>query len=228
MDLYWLHVWDTVTPVEEVLQTLGDLVRAGKIRYFGFSNMPAWFATKAATLAAAHGVPGPIAMQLEYSLVARRIEGEHLPAARDLGLGLTPWSPLAAGFLAGKYERPADGSKPSGEGRLSGPNPFGDMKFTEHNWRVLDALRPVAAQLDCSPAQAALAWVAAQPGVTAPIIGASQVAQLRDNLAALDVRFSPEQLRTLDDASIQDPFYDRMWTLMKGAVFGKNSVQGWS
>ena len=227
VDLYWLHVWDTVTPAEEVLQTLGDLVRAGKIRYFGFSDMPAWFATQAATLATAHAVPGPIAMQLEYSLVARCIEGEHIPAARHLGLGLTPWSPLAAGFLAGKYERPAAGGKPAGEGRLSGPNPFGDMKFTERNWRVLAALRAVAAALGCSPAQAALAWVAAQPGVTAPIIGASHVGQLRDNLAALDVRFSPEQLRTLDEASIEDPFYDRMWTLMKGAVFGKNAVQGW-
>ncbi len=93
IDLYWLHVWDTVTPVEEVLQTLGDLVRAGKIRYFGFSDMPAWYATKAATLAQAHAVPGPIAMQLEYSLVERGIEREHVPAARECGLGIAPWRP---------------------------------------------------------------------------------------------------------------------------------------
>ena len=103
IDLYWLHVWDAVTPVEEVLQTLGDLVRAGKIRYFGFSDMPAWYAARAATLAQVHGVPGPIAMQLEYSLVERSIEREHRPAAQALGLGLVPWSPLAGGFLSGKY-----------------------------------------------------------------------------------------------------------------------------
>ena len=133
IDLYWLHVWDMVTPVEEVLQTLGDLVRSGKIRYFGFSDMPAWYATKAATLAAAHAVPGPIAMQMEYSLAARTLEQEHLPAARECGLGITPWSPLAAGFLAGKYER--EGNTATGTGRLTGPNPFGNTKFTDHNWR---------------------------------------------------------------------------------------------
>ncbi len=103
IDLYWMHVWDMVTPVEEVLQSLGDLVRSGKIRYFGFSDLPAWYATKAATVASAHGIPAPIALQLEYSLVERSIEREHLPAARDGGLGVCPWSPLAGGFLAGKY-----------------------------------------------------------------------------------------------------------------------------
>ncbi len=134
-------------------------MRAGKIRYFGFSDMPAWFATRAATLAQAHGVPGPIAMQLEYSLVARRIEGEHLPAAQ--ALGVVPWSPLAGGFLAGKYARSATGA--SGEGRLTGPNPFGSSKFSDHNWAVLDTLRTVAAQLDRPLEQVALAWVAAHP-----------------------------------------------------------------
>jgi len=227
VDLYWLHVWDGVTPAEEILQTLGDLVRAGKIRYFGFSDMPAWFATKAATLAQAHGVPGPIAMQMEYSLVARRIESEHVPAALKMGLGVTPWSPLAAGFLAGKYQRDQAGPKGTGEGRLSGPNPFGDRKFTEKNWQILDALRPVAAELGRPLAQVALAWVAAQPGVTSPIVGASRVEQLHDNLASLAIRFSPEQLRTLDEASIADPFYDRMWPLLRRAAFGRNEVQGW-
>ena len=224
-DLYWLHAYDSVTPVEEVLQPLGDLVRAGKIRYFGFSNVPAWYATKAATLAAAHGVPGPVALQMEYSLVARRIENEHVPAALNLGLGITPWSPLAAGFLAGKYERAAGGA--SGEGRLTGPNPFGNMKFTDHNWRVLDALRSVAAELGRPLAQVALAWAAAQPGVSSLILGASKVAQLRGNLSALEIQLSPEQLRTLDEASILDPFQDRMWPMLKRAVFGGGIVQGW-
>jgi aryl-alcohol dehydrogenase-like predicted oxidoreductase len=102
VDLYWLHVWDMVTPVEEVLQTFGDLVRAGKIRYFGLSNAPAWYAAKMATLVEAHGIPGPIALHMEYSLVARGVEREHVGAARDCGLALAPWSPLAGGFLTGK------------------------------------------------------------------------------------------------------------------------------
>lgn len=227
VDLYWLHVWDTVTPVEEVLQTLGDLVRAGKIRYFGFSDMPAWYTAKAATLAAAHGVPGPVAMQLAYSLVERNIEREHLPAARECGLGLAPWSPLAAGFLAGKYQRAATGA--TGEGRLSGPNPFGNTLFAERNWRILEALRPVAAQLERPLAQVALAWVLAQPGVSAPIVGASQVAQLPDSLAALDIRFTPEQLRALDEASAPEVVFPYGIFTPAGnkGVFGGTTVQAW-
>ena len=227
LDLYWLHVWDVVTPAEEVLQTLGDLVRAGKIRYFGLSDMPAWYAAKLATLAQAHAVPGPIAMQLEYSLVERSIEREHVPAARECGLGLTPWSPLAAGFLAGKYARTEAGA--SGEGRLSGPNPFGNSKFTDRNWRVLDALRTVATQLGRPLAQVALAWVAGQPGVTAPIIGASTLAQLQDNLAALDLRLSPEQQRALEAASALEPgFPDGIFSpAVNRSIFGGHAVQGW-
>lgn len=226
VDLYWLHVWDTVTPVEEVLQTLGDLVRAGKVRYFGFSDMPAWYATKAATLAAAHGVPGPIAMQLEYSLVERHIEFEYVPAARECGLGIVPWSPLAAGFLAGKYQREGKGA--TGEGRLTGPNPFGDSKFTDHNWRVLDALRPVAAELDRPLAQVALAWVAARPGVSVPIVGASRPEQLADSIAALDIRFSFEQLAALDAASAPAPTfpYPIFAPAINRGIFGGHDVQG--
>ncbi len=105
IDLYWMHIWDGVTPVDEIVQTLGDLVRAGKIRYYGLSDMPAWLAMKAATIAAERRVPGPVAMQLEYSLVARDVESEHFPAAREGGMGIMPWSPLAGGFLSGKYQR---------------------------------------------------------------------------------------------------------------------------
>ena len=224
VDLYWLHVWDMVTPVEEVLQTLGDLVRAGKIRYFGLSDMPAWYAAQFATLAAAQGVPGPIAMQLEYSLASRVIEREHVAAARALGLGICPWSPLAAGFLAGKYQRDAAGA--SGEGRLTGPNPFGNSKFTDSNWRVLDALREVAGQLQRPLAQVALAWVVAQPGVTAPIIGASKSAQLADSLAALDVRLTPEQLQVLDQVSALEPAF--FTPGLKRGIFGGNDVAAWS
>ncbi|HEX8429050.1 aldo/keto reductase [Hymenobacter sp.] len=227
VDLYWLHAWDMVTPVEEVLQTLGDLVRAGKIRYFGFSDMPAWYTAKAATLAAVHGIPGPIAMQLEYSLVERTIEYEYIPAAQELGLGITPWSPLAAGFLAGKYQ--PEGASAMGEGRLTGPNPFGNSKFTERNWRVLDTLRTVAAQLDRSPAQVALAWVSKQPGVTSPILGASKLEQLHDNLTSLEIRFTPDQLQTLNEASAPAAVfpYGIFTPAVNRSIFGGNTVQGW-
>jgi len=227
VDLYWLHVWDGVTPVEEVLQTLGDLVRSGRIRYFGFSDMPAWYAVKAATLAQAHHIPGPIAMQLEYSLVARSVETEHVPAALECGMGIAPWSPLAAGFLAGKYGRTNGGA--SGDGRLSGPNPFGNTKFTEHNWRVLEALKAVAAQLERPLAQVALAWLAQQRGVTSTLVGASKLEQLQDNLASLEVRLNPEQLEALDKASKpEQTFGDMLGTPgMDRMVFGGSSVQGW-
>lgn len=123
VDLYWLHVWDRVTPVEEVLQSLGDLVRAGKIRYFGFSDTPAWFAVRAATLAQAYGVPGPVALQLEYSLVERAIEREHVPAARELGLGVVPWSPLAGGGGPHRQVHPG-GSRRGAEGPAQRLQPF--------------------------------------------------------------------------------------------------------
>lgn len=228
VDLYWLHVWDMVTPVEEVLQTLGDLVRAGKIRYFAFSDMPAWYVTKAATLAQAHGVPGPVAMQLEYSLVAREVEHEHVAAARECGLGLLPWSPLAGGFLAGKYERAGQGTQPArGEGRLSGANPFSGpfTKFTERNWAILDALRDVATQLDRPLAQVALAWVARRPGVTAPLVGASRLDQLQGHIAALDIRLSPEQAQVLDQAGSAG--LDFFSPGLRRMVFGGASVEGW-
>ncbi|WP_424952748.1 aldo/keto reductase [Deinococcus sp.] len=227
LDLYWLHVWDMVTPVEEVMQTLGDLVRAGSVRYFGLSDMPAWYAAKAATLAAAHGIPGPIAMQLEYSLVARAPEQEHLAAARDSGLGIVPWSPLAAGFLAGKYERVAAGG--SGEGRLSGPNPFGNSKFSERNWKTLDALKAVAAEVGRPPAQVALAWVTRRPGVASVLLGASRVEQLHDNLASLEVALSSDQLQALDAASVLDPAFPQGFFTdgLRRGIFGGREVEGW-
>lgn len=221
VDLYWLHVWDMVTPVEEVLQTLGDLVRAGKIRYFGFSDMPAWYTTKAATLAAVHHAPGPIAMQMEYSLVERMVEQEHLPAGRECGLSLTPWSPLAAGFLAGKYERTDAGA--SGQGRLSGPNPFGTSKFTPRNWQILEVLRSIAGEIDQPLASVALAWLLAQPGVTAPIIGARQLEQLQTNLSALTILFTADQYTALQEVSMPNLFFTEG---LKQMIFGGETVQG--
>ena len=181
VDLYWMHIWDGVTPVEEIVHTLGDLVRAGKIRYYGLSDMPAWVAMKAATIASERRVPGPIALQVEYSLVARDIEREHVPAAAEGGMSVMPWSPLAGGFLTGKYVR----GNTRDTGRLSGANPLGETKFADRNWAILDAVRAVADTIGRQPAQVALAWALARPAVGSVLIGASKVAQLDDNLARI-------------------------------------------
>ena len=232
VDLYWMHAWDRVTPAEEVLQSLGDLVRAGKVRYFGFSDVPAWYAAKVATLAQAHAVPGPIGLQLEYSLVERNIEREHVDCAREFGLGITPWSPLASGFLAGKYKR-EDGGKGTGDGRLSvlagGANPV-FHKYTEKNWATLAALKTVAEEVGKPLAQVALAWASVQPAVSSLIIGATKVEQLQDNIASLDVTLSGEQIATLNRASEPDllhPYVFFTGMLHRERVWSSTDVTGW-
>lgn len=218
IDLYWVHVWDSVTPAEELLQTMAGLVRAGKIRYWGLSNAPAWYVAKIATLASTHAIPGPIAIQYFYSLVSREVEAEHLPLARDMGLGMVPWSPLAYGLLTGKYDRatveagaprtgglPSDAvtgaSRPEGDKRLDGSNPFGDTLFTDRNWRIVDALREVADAIGETPARVALAWVLSKPGVDTALMGVSRVSQVHDNVAATELRLPAEQIEVLDEAS---------------------------
>ena len=225
IDLYWMHVWDGVTPVEEIVQTLGDLVRAGKIRYYGLSDMPAWLAMKAATIATERRVPGPIAMQLEYSLVARDVEGEHFPAAREGGMGVMPWSPLAGGFLSGKYQR----GNTADTGRLSGANPFGNSKFVDRNWDVLDVLKAVAAELDRPPAQVALAWTLGRSGVASTLVGASKVSQLESNIAATDLGLNEDQMKRLDEASAPVPGFSSSLAspFIRRMVFGGHGVTGW-
>ena len=185
-DLYWLHAYDGVTPVEEVISTMNDLVRAGKIRHYGFSDTPAWYVARAQTLAECEATEPLIALQLEYSLVERTIEREHVPAAQELGLAICPWSPLAGGFLSGKYKREASGHKGKGQGRLTTPGGSPFNRFSERNWRVHDALMDVAKQMGKPTAQVALNWVATQPGITSTIVGATKVTQLDDNLVAID------------------------------------------
>lgn len=244
IDLYWLHVWDMVTPAEEVLQTMATLVRAGKVRYWGISNAPAWYIAKLATLAAVHALPSPIALQFEYSLVERGVEREHLPAAAEFGLGMQPWSPLAGGFLSGKYRRedpanvagkrsPAlpDGTADAGGGehRLSGANPFGDTKFTDRNWDILQVLREVAVDIGVSPAEVALAWLVGRQGVASVLIGASRPEQVTSNIAALDVVLTPPQQRRLDEASESQATYpSALFTpVVKRFVFGGHEVSPW-
>jgi aryl-alcohol dehydrogenase-like predicted oxidoreductase len=203
VDLYWMHAWDGLTPVEEVVSTLTDLVREGKIRYFGLSDVPAWYFARAQTLAELRGLERVAALQLEYSLAERNIEREHIPAALELGAGVCPWSPLASGLLSGKYTR--DGVAARGEGRLSAiqgsGNPAFEKLFTERNWQIVEALGVVAKELGRKPAEVALNWVATRPGVTSTIIGATKLEQLDANLRALNFEIPAELAKQLDAVS---------------------------
>ncbi|MDN4615897.1 aldo/keto reductase [Leifsonia sp. F6_8S_P_1B] len=203
IDLYQLHAWDALTPLEETLRFLDDAVAAGKISYYGFSNYLGWQLTKAVGVAAAHNWAPPVTLQPQYSLLVRGIEHEVVPAALDAGVGLLPWSPLAGGWLSGKYSRD---ESPTGATRL-GENPTRGMEAwearnaDEHTWRVVDAVREVADELGSTPSRVALAWLADRPAVTSVILGARTVEQLEDNLAAADLDL-PDDLRTrLDDVS---------------------------
>ena len=198
VDVYWLHAWDRTTPVEEVLGTLNSLVQAGKIRYYGFSNVPGWYLGRAEALAEKEGKERPIALQLEYSLVERGIELELIPAAQEFGIGIAPWSPLAGGFLTGKYRK---GEQVS-QGRLKLPPPRPSFQvFTERNWKILDSLLGVARESGKTPAAVALNWAATQPGITSTIIGTRTLEQLNANLTALDFSIAAELRARLDEAS---------------------------
>jgi len=229
IDLYWLHVWDTVTPVEEVVDTLTILVREGKIRYYGLSDVPAWYAARAQTLAQCQGREPVVALQLEYSLVERTIEQEHIPAALELGMGICPWSPLASGFLAGKYNR-EKGAESSQGSRLEvlkkSENPA-FKKFTQRNYGILDTLLEVAKELNRPAAQVALNWVVTQPGVTSTIIGATNLSQLEPNLAALSFEMPAEMRAKLDTASRLEPAHPYMFFsgVLQERVHGGVKVQ---
>ena len=248
IDLYWVHVWDSVTPAEELLETMAALVRGGKIRYWGISNTPAWYVAKVATLAALRGLPGPIAMQYFYSLINRDVEYEHLPVAAEFGLGVVPWSPLAFGLLSGKYDRatvesaaprtaglPKDASqsgeqRAKGDKRLDGANPFGDSLFTERNWKIVDALKQIAREAGETPARMALAWVTQRPGVSSTLMGVSRLEQVADNIASLELTFSAEHRAALDALSAPEPRL--LYSLFTAAarqhvVYGGSSVVPW-
>lgn len=200
VDLYWLHAWDGLTPVEEVIVTLDTLVRQGKVRYIGLSDTPSWYLARAQTLAELRGFTPITALQLEYSLVERNIEREYVPAAIELGMGICPWSPLASGLLTGKYKRGAQGAE--GEGRLKAMENSGHPafeKFTERNWKITETLLEVAKTLGRSPAQVALNWITKRPAVVSTIIGATSMKQLDDNLAALEFEIPSDQAKRLDE-----------------------------
>ena len=192
IDLYWLHNHDRHTPIEETMSTLDDLVRAGKIRYIGLSDTPAWEVARAATIAQFRGWANVAAIQVEYSLLERTVEGELFGAARELGLGVTPWSPLAGGVLSGKYSR--DTQTPEDSARAA----YNGHRLTDTAFDVLDALQHISADLKASVAAVALAWVRQQDLVTSTIIGARTLPQLEANQASLDVTLTAENLAELD------------------------------
>jgi aryl-alcohol dehydrogenase-like predicted oxidoreductase len=248
VDLFWIHVWDGVTPAEELLETMATLVRAGKIRYWGMSNSPVWYIARLVTMAQLRGLPGPIALQYYYSLANRDIESEFVPLAAECGMGIVPWSPLAFGLLTGKYERAAveaaapragglpreaaasNAQRPAGDKRLDGPNPFGDSLFTERNWKLVDVLKEVAADAGHSPASIAYAWLDGRPGVSSTLLGVSSAGQLTENVAALDIVLSDSQRAALDAASAGEgsTLYSMFLPAMREqVVFGGSAVRGW-
>lgn len=208
IDLYQVHCWDRVTPLEETMSALTDLVRAGKVRYVGASNFTGWQIVKAAWLAAAQGFEPLVSLQPQYSMIERNVEREVVPACLDAGLGIIPWGPLGQGFLTGKYrpdEPPPAGTR-IGEAAAELEEHW-SKRATERNWRALDALDKVAADTGRSHAQVALRWLLAQPAVVSPIIGARKLDQLDDNLGAAGWELNAEQVAQLDDASRLEPIY---------------------
>jgi aryl-alcohol dehydrogenase-like predicted oxidoreductase len=219
IDLYWLHAWDQLTPVEEVMRGLDDLVRQGKILYVGVSDAPAWWIAQANTLAALRGWTPFVALQIEYSLIERTVERELTPMARAFGLTLAAWSPLAGGVLTGKY---AD-QKTAKEGRFSSEMMRADRSEREREAEVLAALREVSSQTGRSQAQVALAWLRYRDLPVIPIVGARKLSQFQDNIDSLSLELSPEQLAALDNASkvplgFPHEFYAK--EMVRGLIYG--------
>jgi aryl-alcohol dehydrogenase-like predicted oxidoreductase len=227
IDLYWLHAWDKVTPIEEVLSTIDALVRAGKVRHFGLSDVPAWYGARAQTIAELRGTERIAAFQLEYSLADRNIEREHIPVAQALGIALCPWSPLAGGFLTGKYRAPAANSQTRRLDAVAG-TPF-DRFDNERNRGIVATLISVAEQIGRPPAEVALNWVQTQPGVTSTILGASKCDQLQSNLASLDFTIPAELRAKLDEASAIDVInpYRFFTPTLQAMINGGTEVTPW-
>ena len=206
VDLYQLHAFDPLTPMEETLRTLDGFVRAGKIRYYGLSNFTGWQLTKAVHLARALNIAAPVTLQPQYSLLVREIEWEIVPAAVDAGMGLLPWSPLGGGWLSGKYQR---GERPSGATRLGDDPNRGmeayDRRGTQRTWQVIDTVQKLARERGVSMAEIALAWVTGRPAVTSTILGARTAGQLDTNLRAAGLTLTADEAAALDAASDPAP-----------------------
>ncbi len=204
IDLYQVHMWDAATPIEETLQTLDGLVKAGKVRYIGASNFAAWHLQKAVDLSRQNGWEQFSCLQPLYNLLDRETEWELIPICQNEGLGVIPWSPLRGGWLAGKYHRgmsaPLEGTRVKQATEQNWSESW-EKYDNEHTWGTLDALFAIAEETGKSPAQVALNWVVNRPGITAPIIGARSMAQFEDNMGAIGWSLSAEQLQRLNAAS---------------------------
>jgi aryl-alcohol dehydrogenase-like predicted oxidoreductase len=203
IDLYQAHAWDPITPIEETLRFYDDAVRAGKIRYAGVSNFVGWQLQKAATIAELRGLAPIVTLQPQYNLIARDIEFELVDVCRNEGIGILPWSPLAGGWLTGKYRRDEVPSGPSrlGEDPERGMEAYAPRNAQERTWRIVDTVRQVAKDRGVSMAQVALAWAADRPMVTSVILGARTLEQLDDNLDTAGLQLSEGETALLDEAS---------------------------
>jgi aryl-alcohol dehydrogenase-like predicted oxidoreductase len=221
IDLYWLHAWDKTTPIEETMRALDTLVEQGKVRYLGFSDTPAWKVAQAQTMALIRGWSPLVALQIEYSLLQRTVEGELTPMAQELGLGVTPWGPLRGGALSGKYKRADKGKHEAGRGaRVT-------SFLDDRTFDILDVVESIANELDTTVARVAIAWVQSRPGVTSTIIGARTMEQLEENLAALDVRLTADHVAKLDAVSKpQLPFPCDMLPMVPSFAYGGTTING--
>jgi aryl-alcohol dehydrogenase-like predicted oxidoreductase len=219
IDLYWLHMWDANTPIDETMAALDDLVRAGKVRYLGVSDTPAWKIVEANLIARFRGWSSFIGLQIEYSLLQRTVEQELVPMAGEFGLGITPWSPLAGGALSGKYTRANAGQRKADRGAL--------LELDDKTYDVVDELEIIAKAHDTSVASVALAWVHAKPGVTSIIIGARRMSQFEENIRALDVTLTAEEMARLDEITAPTFGFPQSMLPMAAALLnGGTTVNG--
>ena len=221
IDLYWMHAWDALTPVEEVMRGFDDLVRQGKVLYVGISDAPAWWIAKANTIADLRGWSPFVGLQIEYSLIERTPEHELLPMAKALGLTVTPWSPLAGGILSGKYlDKKSDAAK---EGRYAAPEMQKFMAEENRSERIAKEVVNVANELGVSASQVALAWLRYRDQPMIPIIGTRKLSQLQDNLASLNLNLSDEHLKRLNDVSANEPIFPNSFLakdFVRNVVYG--------
>ena len=201
IDLYQIHRWDADTPIEETLEALHDVVKSGKVRYIGASSMYAWQFSKSLYMADLHGWTRFVAMQNHYNLVYREEEREMMPLCRSEGIGVLPWSPLARGFLSGNRSRQEWGDT----ARAKTDDFAHTMYYQESDFTVVERVVELAEKRGVTPSQIALAWLLHQPGVTAPIIGASKMHQLEEDVAALDIELSAEELVALEEPYMPHP-----------------------
>ncbi len=227
IDLLYLHMWDFRTPVDEILRAFDDLVRAGKVLYIGLSDTPAWQASRMQAIAELRGWTQFCALQICYSMIERTVEREMIPMAKEMGMGVSPWAPLGQGVLTGKYTKadlqPGDMSDISSRKAINAVT----GKLTERTLEIADAAVEVAKEIGCTPAQLAVAWTLKNPSVCSPVVGVRTPKQLEDNLGALDVKISDEQMARLDEISAVPPVFpiDVLKSPAEGMMFGEVKVE---